>query len=97
MATEIRWSPDALEALEDICKRIEKDSALYASLFAGGILELVDIISEQPTAGRVVPEYNNPDIREFLYKSYRIIYRAKPDMIEIVTIFHAARILPDLS
>ena len=95
MATEIRWSPDALEALEDICTLIEKDSALYASTFAAGVFDLIDTISQQPDAGRIVPEYNHPQIREFFYKSYRIVYRNKTDLIEIITIFHGARILPD--
>jgi len=97
MAYEITWAPEALEALENICQRIELDSSLYASIFVDGIFEYIDIISQQPDAGRIVPEYNHPDIREFFYKNYRIVYRRKLEIVEIVTIFHGARILPDFS
>jgi plasmid stabilization system protein ParE len=96
MAYKIRWAPEAIEAFENICQRIEQDSSFYASVFADGVYELINIAAQQPDAGREVPEYNNPDIREFFYKSYRVIYRKRIDIIEVTTIFHGARILPDM-
>jgi len=95
MADKIRWSPEAADAFENICQRIDQDSSYYASIFANGIFELIEIASMQPDAGRVVPEYNNPDIREFFYKNYRVVYRKKNGFIEIVGISHFAKLLPE--
>jgi plasmid stabilization system protein ParE len=43
--------------------------------------------------GRVVPELANPDIRELLFKKYRIVYRLKANCIEILTVFEGHRLL----
>jgi plasmid stabilization system protein ParE len=50
-------------------------------------------LGQFPEIGRVVPEYNKPEIRELIYRNYRIVYRTKPDFIEIITVFQGSRIL----
>jgi plasmid stabilization system protein ParE len=52
-------------------------------------------IAGQPLSGRKVPEYDAEDIRELIEKSYRIIYRIKPDQIDVLAVIHGARLLPD--
>ncbi len=44
-----------------------------------------------PEAGRIVPEYQDKNLREKIFQNYRIVYRIKGDFIEIVTISHSAR------
>ncbi len=39
------------------------------------------------------PEINDPEIREILFGSYRIVYRVKGELVEILTIYHGARLL----
>ena len=46
-----------------------------------------------PESGRIVPEYNQKDLWEVIFQNYRIVYRIKPDIIEIVTITHGARLM----
>ena len=43
--------------------------------------------------GRVVPEVNNPSVREIIFQNYRIIYRNLINYVEIVTVFHGSRLL----
>ena len=50
-----------------------------------------DSIPLFPRAGRVVPEYGDENLREKLFGSYRIVYWLREEVIEIVTIHHAAR------
>jgi len=45
--------------------------------------------------GAIVPEYQREELRERLFQSYRIVYRVRTDSVEIVTISHAARWLPE--
>ena len=45
--------------------------------------------------GRVVPERDDPDIREIFIYSYRVIYRIRKDQIEVLAVIHGARLLPD--
>ena len=44
--------------------------------------------------GRKVFEYDDDNIRELIYKSYRIIYEINLNRVVIRRIWHSARILP---
>jgi toxin ParE1/3/4 len=90
------WSPKSLKDLELIFEFIEIDSRDYARIFINKIVEIAKNIPVFPLAGRIVPEYQEDDIREKIYKSHRIIYRIRVDeIIEIVTVFHQAQILTE--
>jgi len=93
---ELIWSPAAAGDLEEICEYIEKDSEYYARVFAQQIVALIETIPDFPEAGRIVPEYQSNNLREILFQNYRIVYRLKPDSVEIAAIVHGARLLPDI-
>ncbi|KAF0144125.1 MAG: plasmid stabilization system [Nitrospirae bacterium] len=96
MAYGIKWSPRAASHFEDICDYIAKDSRHYASLFAKKIVSIIKTIPQFPKAGRIVPEYNDENLREKIYENYRIVYRIKDEIIEIVAICHGARQLENI-
>ncbi len=91
----IIWSPDAAADLEEICDYIAKDSEHFAWVFAQGIINAIERLQIFPESGRIVPEYNQKGIREIIFQNYRIVYRIKPDAVEIVTITHGARLMED--
>jgi toxin ParE1/3/4 len=43
--------------------------------------------------GGIIDEFQDPEIRELVVESHRIVYRYHDNTIEIITIFHGARIL----
>jgi toxin ParE1/3/4 len=96
MVKKIIWSPRAANNLEHICDYIAKDSEYYASLVAKRIIAIVEALPRFPYSGRIVPEYQETNLREKIYKHYRIIYRIKEESIEIVAIYHGARLLSDI-
>jgi len=49
-----------------------------------------------PERGRVVPEFADPQIREIIFKSYRIVYRVRAGHVEIIRFWHAARGTPEI-
>lgn len=57
------------------------------------IFQKIELISKSPLSGRIVPEYNQSELRERQYGNYRIVYRIQRDKIEIVAIFHTAQLL----
>ncbi len=93
MALKIIWSPRAASNLEEICDYISRDSEYYAALFAKRMVKIIKDIPLFPHSGRIVPEYENENIREKIHGNYRIVYRIKEDAIEIVTIFHDSQLL----
>jgi len=60
------------------------------------VLSLIDNLISFSQMGRIVPEYNNPKIREILYQNYRIVYRIKKNAIYIVLIIHGTKELPQI-
>jgi len=91
----IIWSPDAADDLESICEYIAEDSDYYARVFAHGVIKAIERLIIFPESGRVVPEYDQKDIREIIFQNYRIVYRVKSDTIEIVAITHGARLIEE--
>ena len=90
---EVRWTPQAADDLEAIAEFISQDSPNYSSLFVLDVLYAVDRLIQFPKSGRVVPEINDPLVREVILGSYRIIYRVHQDLVEILTVFHGSRLL----
>jgi toxin ParE1/3/4 len=88
----LNWTIQAVSDLKDISDYISKDSKRYASLLVRRIQDKAKFIKLQPDCGRVVDEYERPDVRELLEGNYRIIYRkVTSSQIEILTIHHSAR------
>jgi plasmid stabilization system protein ParE len=48
-----------------------------------------------PRSGRQVPEYGSEDVREILERPYRIIYRILSDHIDVLSVMHYRRLLPE--
>jgi len=92
----IRWAPGAVADLEDICDFISRDSEHYAALFAKRIIEIIENIPDFPLSGRIVPEYEDENIRERIYGNYRIVYRLKGGFIEIAAICNSVKPLKDI-
>ena len=90
---EVRWTPQAADDLESITEFISQDSPHYARLFATDVVEAVEQVASFPNLGRIVPERNDPLIREILLGSYRIVYRLRAELVELLTIHHGARLL----
>ena len=92
----IRWTKQALNDIDSIANYIAIDSSFYAKMFVKRIFEVVKHIETFPQSGRVVPEIDNDNIREVLIGNYRIIYRTKNALVEILTIYHSARLLTNI-
>lgn len=90
---ELRWTPQAADDLEAITNFIALDSVHYASLVAMEIVRRIDALAAFPLSGRTVPELNNPSIREILVGNYRVIYRLRDEQVELLTIWHGARLM----
>jgi len=90
---KVRWTPQAANDLDAIAEFIGKDSEHYASLFVMDALEVVERLVHLPRIGRVVPEIDDPNIREIILGNYRIIYRLCKELAEILTVYHSARLL----
>jgi addiction module RelE/StbE family toxin len=94
--TKLRWSPQAARDLEAIRDYIATDSPRYAALVIERIMGGVERLIAFPESGRIVPERNDPTIREVIVKPYRVVYRLRPGLVEIATVFRASRMFPEV-
>ncbi len=90
---QIIWTHEALEQLTAIEVYISKDNPERAAKFVDKLIEHAESLPDRPRIGRVVPEIANPDIRELIFKKYRIVYRLNANCIEILTVFEGHRLL----
>ncbi|MHA1235685.1 MAG: type II toxin-antitoxin system RelE/ParE family toxin [Promethearchaeota archaeon] len=90
---EIEWSSKAENDLNDILDYIAQDSLEYALSFYEQVREKVENLILFPKMGRIVPELNEPTIRELILRNYRIIYRISEKKIQIARLFHGSRII----
>ena len=98
MAYKLNWSQAARDDLHDIVTFIRRDNPNRAMSFGYELISEADRLKDFPELGRVVPEYRNEDIREIVFRPYRIVYRVNhtKKLCEIARIWHSARGVPQV-
>jgi plasmid stabilization system protein ParE len=98
MAFKLIWSPAARDDLHDIVGFIARDNPNRAMSFGYELISETDRLQEFPELGRSVPEYRDDNIREMIFRPYRIVYRIDHEqrVCEIARVWHSARGLPQL-
>ena len=54
-------------------------SEILADKFVDKVFEKAELLKAFPSMGKMVAEFNRKDIRELIFKQYRIVYRIKND------------------
>ena len=96
MAWRIGWVNPAWDDLDSAAEYISRDSPRYAAAFTREVLKSVSSLRQFPRHGRIVPEFDDPSLRELIVQSYRLIYRIRGNKITILGLIHGARDLPRL-
>ncbi len=94
--TDLIWSPQSVADVEEIRAYIAVDSKLYADLTVQRIVAAVERLRMFPDSGRMVLERSSPELREVIAGKFRIVYRRRPDVVEIATVFRGSREVPSI-
>jgi plasmid stabilization system protein ParE len=94
---KVDWTLHAVENVEGIRDYIAQQSPYYGQRMVSRILSRSKQLEMFPQSGEMVPEYQEPSLRELIEGPYRIIYRVKPQSVLIVVVIHGARLLPEKS
>lgn len=89
------WTAEASAHLAGIHDFIQRDSPFYATQTVDKLTRRVEQLADHPRSGRLVPKYDDENLRELIMHPYRLIYRIRPDRIDIIAVFHGAQQLPD--
>jgi toxin ParE1/3/4 len=91
---QVNWTLNAKQDLKEIGDYISHDSPGNAKRFVNELSKKPRILLEHPQSGRIVPEFNNVDLREIFHGNYRIIYKIKSlKRIDIIRVYHSKRLL----
>jgi toxin ParE1/3/4 len=98
MAYQLIWAPSARLDLKELVSYIAESRPVVAARFIKQVFRTVEHLADFPESGRVVPEFDDPAIREVIRKPCRVVYRVKSreQIVEIARVWHAARGTPQL-
>lgn len=85
---KIVWSPTAIRRGEAIVDFIKSDRPQAASDWLDELLERLDLLTELPEQGRIVPDWPESPLRELIFDPVRVIYEVFDDHIVIHTLSH---------
>lgn len=57
------------------------------------IFKQTELIVAHPDAGRIVPEFAQPQIREIIYPQFRIVYLRDVDAVQLIRVWRSERLL----
>lgn len=57
------------------------------------VFQRVQALADHPDLGRVVPEFDQPFLRELIHPPFRIVYRLDPQRARIVRVWRSERLL----
>ncbi len=90
---KLYWTKEASIRLQEIEEFISRDNPQIAIEFTDKLISISETIPDNPEKGRIVPELAIKQIREILYKGYRIVYYRREASIEILTVFEGHQLL----
>jgi toxin ParE1/3/4 len=87
----VTWTARARADLKALHDYIAKDSPINAKRVVREMHRKADTLAETPRLGRVVPELDDPDIREIPAYSWRLIYQLREQRVFVLTVIHKRR------
>jgi len=91
MARQVEWTEPAWDDLFNAAEYIARDSEYYAAAFVQEVKTAAASLSELAERGQIVPEFDDPSVRELLIKSYRLVYRVSEEGVLVLALIHGAR------
>ena len=90
----VSFAESALRDLEEI--RIwyaEQGVPEVGDRLVAEVFQQVERLVDHPDMGRLVPEFDQPFLRELIHPPFRIVYRRDPVRVRVVRIWRSERLL----
>ncbi|MGH2584928.1 MAG: type II toxin-antitoxin system RelE/ParE family toxin [Dehalococcoidia bacterium] len=86
----------ANDHLRSIHRYVAQDSPTAAARMVRRIRAEIRLLVRHPQRGRVVPEFDDPAIRELIVAPYRVVYRYTADrnLVQVLAVYHGAQRMP---
>ncbi|HEY1170661.1 MAG TPA: type II toxin-antitoxin system RelE/ParE family toxin [Verrucomicrobiae bacterium] len=99
MDYKVILAPRAVRDLQQIIRYIACDNPERARTFGRELIAKTKQLAQFPEMGRVVPEFDDLNLRELIRSPYRIVYRVNNErqQIEVARFWHGARGTPEMN
>ncbi len=87
----VTWTKAARSALDEALSYIAQESPQGARSLLQQALEAAGSLAVLSERGRVVPEQDDPKVREVFVGRYRLLYEVRPSEVLILSFLHGAR------
>lgn len=90
----IRFAESSLADLEAIrAWYVEQGVPDVGERLIGEIVAGIGVLAEHPDMGRIVPEFDQPFLRELIRPPFRIVYRRDAKHVRVVRVWRSERLL----
>lgn len=88
------FADSALSDLQEIIQYYEEQLAFQVGeKLVADIIERIEILSDHPDIGRIVPEFDAQNLREIIHPPFRIVYMREKSKIYIARVWRSERLL----
>ena len=87
----VRWGASAHRQLDEATAYVAQDSPQNAVELLERLLAAAESLHELAERGSIVPEVEDPQIRELYVRPYRLIYFVGDPVVEILGVLHERR------
>ncbi len=94
---KLAWSAQAREHLQSIKRHIAGHAPRTAIAYTKKLRRAPEKLRRFPELGAVVPELDDPTVREIIHGNYRIIYRYRDNRALILAVWQGSRPLDSRS
>ncbi|MEL7060256.1 MAG: type II toxin-antitoxin system RelE/ParE family toxin [Acidobacteriota bacterium] len=91
---ELRWSEEAVGALRQIHRHIERDRPHTAARTVESIVARMASLAASPHLGQRYPYADDPNLFQLTYGHFRIAYRVDAPTVVVLAVFHGFIFLP---
>ncbi len=91
---EVIFTDRFLDRVEEYSDYIALDNIAAAIKWAEEVFVECEQLRSNPKMGRMIPEYERPELREIIHGNYRLIYELQSNRIDMLTIWHTRQLLP---
>ena len=94
MVGRISLSESAVRDLQEVRQWYDFQSAPeVGERLVREILACLDQLAEFPESGRVVPEFDQPWLRELVRPPFRVVYRLDGERVRVVRVWRSERLM----
>ena len=90
----IAFAESAISDLQEILSYYEEQTIPHVGKkLVADIIADIELLSEQPDIGRIVPEFELEYLRELIRPPFRIVYQRDKKRVSIVRVWRSERLL----